>query len=77
MSTYAAQSIVKIERRTIPGETEVQAVGEIQEIVDRLAEDDRDFRATVRPFFVRDPFEVLPPDAAIVKAWWTQPRTES
>src|SRR5580658_1211493 len=67
LSTYAAQSIVKIERRTIPGETEVRAVGEIQEIVDKLAEADRDFRATVRAFFVRDPFEVAP-SAAIVKA---------
>jgi acetylornithine deacetylase len=67
LSTYAAQSIVKIERRTIPGETEVRAVGEIQEIVDKLAEADRDFHATVRAFFVRDPFEVAP-SAAIVKA---------
>jgi len=67
LSTYAAQSMVKIERRTIPGETEVQAAGEIQEIVDRLAESDRDFHATVRAFFVRDPFEVAP-SAAIVKA---------
>ena len=67
LSTYAAQSTVKIERRTIPGETEVQAVGEIQRIVDQLAEADPDFRATVRAFFVRDPFEVSP-DAAIVKA---------
>jgi acetylornithine deacetylase len=67
LSTYAAQSIVKIERRTIPGETEVQAVGEIQEIVDKLAEADRDFHATVRAFFVRDPFEVAP-GAAIVEA---------
>jgi acetylornithine deacetylase len=67
LSTYAARSVVKIERRTIPGETEVQAVGEIQAIVDRLAESDRDFHATVRAFFVRDPFEVAP-SAAIVKA---------
>jgi acetylornithine deacetylase len=67
LSTYAAQSIVKIERRTIPGETEVQAVGEIQAIVDKLGESDRDFHATVRPFFVRDPFEVSP-GAAVVKA---------
>ena len=67
LSTYAAQSMVKIERRTIPGETEVQAVGEIQEIVDRLAESDGDCRATVRAFFVRAPFEVAP-SAAIVKA---------
>jgi len=67
LSTYAAQSIVKIERRTIPAETEVQAVGEIQGIVDKLAESDRDFHATVRTFFVRDPFEVAP-SATIVKA---------
>ena len=67
LSTYAAQSMVKIERRTIPGETEVQAVGEIQRIVDKLAESDRDFHASVRAFFVRDPFEVAP-GAAIVKA---------
>jgi acetylornithine deacetylase len=67
LSTYAAQSIVKIERRTIPGETEVQALAEIQNLVDRLSESDRNFQATVRPFFVRDPFEVAP-GAAIVQA---------
>jgi acetylornithine deacetylase len=67
LSTYAAQSIVKIERRTIPGETEAQAVGEIQKIVDQLAECDRDFHATVRAFFVREPFEVAP-SATIVHA---------
>jgi acetylornithine deacetylase len=59
--------MVKIERRTIPGETEAQAVGEIQQIVDWLAASDHDFHAAVRPFFVRDPFEVAP-DAAIIKA---------
>jgi acetylornithine deacetylase len=67
LSTYAAQSTVKIERRTIPGETEAQAVGEIQSIVDKLSTLDPDFHAIVRAFFVRDPFEVSP-QAAIVKA---------
>ncbi len=67
LSTYAARSMVKIERRTIPGETEVQVLSEIQRIVDKLSESDRDFHATVRTFFVRDPFEVAP-SAAIVKA---------
>jgi acetylornithine deacetylase len=67
LSTYAASSTVQIERRTIPGETETRAVGEIQAIVDWLAAADPDFRAEVRPFFVRDPFEVSP-DAAIVQA---------
>ena len=67
LSTYAASSTLQIERRTVPGETEQQTVREIQAIVDLLASRDRDFRATVRPFFVRDPFEV-PAGAAIVQA---------
>jgi acetylornithine deacetylase len=67
LSTYAAASTVKIERRTIPGETEAQAVGEIQAIVDGLVAEDHDFHAAVRPFFVRNPFEVAP-GAPIVQA---------
>lgn len=67
LSTYAASSKVQIERRTIPGETEGQAAAEIQAIVDAIAADDPEFRATVRPFFVRNPFEVAP-DARIVRA---------
>jgi len=67
LSTYAASSKVQIERRTIPGETEAQAVAEIQAIVDALAAEDAQFRAEVRPFFVRNPFEVSP-DAPIVQA---------
>jgi acetylornithine deacetylase len=67
LSTYAPSSTVQIERRTVPGETEAQATAEIQAIVDRLAGEDADFHATVRPFFARDPFEV-PATARIVKA---------
>jgi acetylornithine deacetylase len=67
LSTYAPSSTVKIERRTVPGETEAQAVAEIQAIVDRLAAEDPDFRAAVRPFFGRHPFEVAP-TAPIVRA---------
>jgi acetylornithine deacetylase len=67
LSTYAATANVQIERRTIPGETEAQAVAELQAIVDRLAANDPDFHASVRPFFVREPFEV-PPGAEVVRA---------
>jgi acetylornithine deacetylase len=67
LSTYAASSTVKIERRTVPGETEPQAVAEIQAIVDSLAAADPCFRASVCPFFVREPFEVSP-SAAIVRS---------
>jgi len=67
LSTYAPSCTLQLERRTVPGETESQAVAEIQTIVDELADSDMDFRATVRPYFVRDPFEVAE-DAAIVRA---------
>jgi acetylornithine deacetylase len=43
LSTYAASCKLQIERRTIPGETEKQAVGEIQAIIDRLAAADPTF----------------------------------
>jgi acetylornithine deacetylase len=66
LSTYAASCKLQIERRTVPGETAAGAVAEIQAIVDALASEDPDFHATVRPFFVRDPFEV-PAEAAIVQ----------
>ena len=58
---------MQIERRTIPGETESRAVAEIRAIVDGLSTADPDFRAIVRPYFVRDPFEVAE-DAPIVRA---------
>jgi len=67
LSTYASSCILQIERRTVPGETDAQAVAEIQAIVDCLAANDPEFCATVNPFFVRDPFEV-PASAGIVKA---------
>jgi acetylornithine deacetylase len=67
LSTYAAISKVQIERRTVPGETEAQAVAEIQAILDRLSASDPDFHAAVRCYFARDPFEVTP-NAQIVKS---------
>lgn len=66
LSTYAAGCTLKIERRTIPGETENEALSQIQRIVDRLEAADPTFRATVRPFFARRPFEVAP-DRAVVR----------
>ncbi len=67
LSTYAERSELQIERRTIPGETPEQVEGEIQQLLDRLHEEDDAFTATVEAFFARDPFEV-DPDAAIVDA---------
>src|SRR5437016_3805126 len=67
LSTYAASCRLQIERRTVPGETQAQAVREIQEIADKLATADPAFHATVRCFFAREPFEILP-DERIVRA---------
>jgi len=67
LSTYAASCKLQIERRTVPGETEAKAVGEVQSIVDRLRDADPTFNARVKPFFVRDPFEVSR-EAGIVQA---------
>jgi acetylornithine deacetylase len=66
LSTYSPACTLEIERRTVPGETEAQAVAEVQAIVDRLGREDADFHATVEPFFVRGPFEVAPGAAVVV-----------
>jgi acetylornithine deacetylase len=65
LSTYADRCRLKIERRTVPGETVDAAVDQIRAIAAKLAAADPTFCASVRPFFSREPFEVSP-DAAIV-----------
>jgi acetylornithine deacetylase len=67
LSTYASSCKLKIERRTIPGETEAQALAELQTIIDRLTVADPTFKAIVQAFCMRDPFEVVA-DAEIVRA---------
>ncbi len=66
ISIYAANCLLKIERRTIPGETVAQATEELQALIDALAAEDANFKAAVRPTFYREPFEVGK-DAAIVR----------
>lgn len=67
ISTYSDRCTAQIERRTIPGETEAQVVGEIEDIVGRLRTADPTFEASVRTLLVREPFEVQP-DAPVVRA---------
>jgi acetylornithine deacetylase len=67
LSTYAASSVLQIERRTVPGETETQVMEEIEGLLGPLREAEPGFRAAARAFFVREPFEVAR-DAAIVGA---------
>ncbi len=66
LSTYAATCVLRIERRTVPGETIPVAVSQVQAIVDRLRAADARFAANVRLLFAREPFEVSP-DVAIVR----------
>lgn len=65
-STYAARCLLRIERRTVPGETEGDAVGQVQAIVEALAAEDPTFRATVRPVLSRPPWEARA-DSAITE----------
>ncbi|MCP4424568.1 MAG: M20/M25/M40 family metallo-hydrolase, partial [Chloroflexi bacterium] len=58
VSMYAARSHLSIERRTIPGETQDQATVELQAIIDQLVAEDETFKATVKPTFRREPFEI-------------------
>ncbi len=44
-STYADQSLVRLERRTLPGESAAMVAAEIQSIIDALSAQDPQFRA--------------------------------
>ena len=58
LSTYPDHCSLRIERRTIPGETQERVEAEIQRIFDRIAASDPAFKATLHTILVRDPFEV-------------------
>ena len=66
ISKYAERCKLTIERRTIPSETVGGVTAELKAIVDRLAQQDPTFKATVKATFWREPFEVRE-DAEIVQ----------
>jgi acetylornithine deacetylase len=67
LSTYSDRCVLKMERRTIAGETEEVCREELQAILDGLGKVDPAFNASLRPFFQRHPYEIGP-DAPIVFA---------
>jgi acetylornithine deacetylase len=67
ISTYSAQCLLQIERRTIPGESVSRATDELTTIIQRLESEDQHFKAKVSPTFSREPWEVEP-EAPIVMA---------
>jgi acetylornithine deacetylase len=58
LSSYPARCLIRLERRTVPGETAESAEAELQGIVDRIAAVDPAFRASVTRGLARPPFEV-------------------
>lgn len=65
-SVYSANCWLRVERRTIPGETADHAREEVEEILAGLSQGDPDFDADCEISFSRSPFEVEQ-DAAIAE----------
>ncbi|MFB6241130.1 MAG: ArgE/DapE family deacylase [Gemmatimonadota bacterium] len=65
ISTYAERCTLRVERRTVPGETGEQVEAEVREILDELREAG-DFEASLETLLVRNPFEVEE-DAPVVR----------
>jgi acetylornithine deacetylase len=60
LSSYPDRCVLQIERRTIPGEQEGAAGREVQDIMQRLAARDPEFRGASRSMFARAPYEIAP-----------------
>lgn len=60
LSSYPAHCKLRVERRTIPGETTALVEAEIQHILSTLSSTDYSFQASFRTMFTREPLEVSP-----------------
>ena len=58
LSSYPAQCKLRLERRTLPGETAEQIERELAGLLERCAAANSEFLATHRTLLVRDPFEI-------------------
>lgn len=67
LSSYPAECRVRLERRTVPGETAAILEAEIGAILREIAAVDPEFLAELRPGLVRSPFEIAE-DQPIVAA---------
>ncbi|HDD55592.1 MAG TPA: ArgE/DapE family deacylase [Chloroflexi bacterium] len=67
MCTYPPRCKVSIERRTVEGETEIGIREEIQVMLDRLREQDQDFKACLRLVAQRAPLNTSP-DSGVIEA---------
>ncbi|MGH7679766.1 MAG: ArgE/DapE family deacylase [Gemmatimonadaceae bacterium] len=67
LSTYPDRCVLRIERRTVPGEVVATVVREVEDACSRVRERHPDFDADVRTLFAQPPSDV-PRSAPIVKA---------
>jgi acetylornithine deacetylase len=58
LSSYPDRCVLQMERRTLTGESGVEAAGEVQAILDALRGEDAEFRAEARLTFARPPYEI-------------------
>ena len=67
MSTYPDKCVMRIERRTIPGEAPAQVARELETVCERVAAHTANFRGEVAETFAQPPSDVAV-DAPIVRA---------
>ena len=61
LSTYPAECILEMERRTVTGEPDRCALAEVEEILEEIRREDPEFKATAQFLFSRPPY-LTPPD---------------
>ena len=60
LSSYPDRCTLKLERRTLPGETDAIVQNELESILAALRRDDPEFEATLTPVFARPAYELEP-----------------
>ncbi len=58
LSSYPDRCALKMERRTVSGETQAGVTREIEDILARLRDDDAGFEASLTSLFARPPYEI-------------------
>jgi acetylornithine deacetylase len=58
LSSYPDRCALKLERRTITGETDASVLAELRQILARLSAEDAEFEASVDPIFSRPSYEI-------------------
>lgn len=63
LSTYAAECVLQVERRTVPGETPERVLAEVNALLRQLVREDPLFQADARVLLSRDAWEAHPHSA--------------